>query len=106
MANPLEKQFLIIRNTLTGIDNEKYMNFIETKLVPVNKKGQAESKNYLHWMRMWSGKLYIIGSTENTTWTVEKLYNKINKVIPSATIFIIFQFFKLFNLFKLYIFSQ
>lgn len=79
MANPLEKQFLIIHNNPIADVSKKFNHFIEEELVPKDNKDRSK---FMYWMRLWGGELYLIGTFENTSWTPDKIVSKIKKGVP------------------------
>ena len=86
MTNPLEKHFLIVHNNLNAEVSTKFMHFIEHELVPDDNK---DRKKYMHWMRLWGGTFYLIGTCENTIWTPEKIVSRIRKGVPEAHSFFV-----------------
>ena len=81
MANTLEKHFLVINNIQNIEVLKQFVHFMEHELVSDDNK---DRNKHMHWMRIWGGRFYLIGTFENTIWTPNKIISRIRKGVPDA----------------------
>jgi hypothetical protein len=86
MANTTDKRFILFHNMDESLTIE-IRNFIENKMSTSYKE---DSTHFIHWMRLWGGHMYIIGTVQGTKWTSDKIVNIIKKnIIGTNSLFVI-----------------
>jgi hypothetical protein len=87
MANPKEKIFLIYHGMLGGLICDAFMKYVEHDL---GGDSRTEPHKYIHWMRVRGGRMYVLGTLEDTVWTPDKIVAKIKKnVADVGTLFVV-----------------
>ena len=86
MANPKEKIFLFYHGLNAGPTCDALMKYIETQM---GGDSTTEPTKYIHWMRIRGGRTYIMGTLEDTVWTVERITAKIRKNVPDVGSFFV-----------------
>ena len=86
MANLKEKVFLLYHGLAAGPICDAFMKYVENDL---GGNSKTEPYKYIHWMRLRGGRLYIMGTLENTVWTVERISKKIRKNVPDIGTFFV-----------------
>jgi hypothetical protein len=78
-SNPKEKIFLLCHYTPDVVDCKKLINYIENDL----SSDISDRTKFIHWRRDLGGSMYLMGTCENTVWTVDKIISKIKKNVGS-----------------------
>ena len=86
MANPKEKIFLLYHGLVAGPTCDAFMKYVENDL---GGNSRTEPTKYIHWMRIRGGRTYIIGTLEDTIWTVERITKKIRQNVPDIGSFFV-----------------
>ena len=86
MANPKEKIFLLYHGLVAGPTCDAFMKYVENDL---GGNSRTEPTKYIHWMRIRGGRTYIMGTLEDTVWTVERITKKIRKNVPDIGSFFV-----------------
>jgi hypothetical protein len=86
MANPKEKIFLLYHGLVAGPICDAFMKYVENDL---GGNSRTEPTKYIHWMRLRGGRLYIMGTLEDTVWTVERITKKIRQNVPDVGSFFV-----------------
>lgn len=76
MANPKEKIFLLYLGMAPSPEFENLRNYIEKEM---GESLSKEPTKYLYWLRAAGGRMYILGTLENTVWTADRIISKIQK---------------------------
>jgi hypothetical protein len=85
MANPKEKIFLLYQGMEASPTCTSLMKYIEEDM---GKRYKDNPKRYLHWYRLRGGRVYIMGTIEDTLWTAAGIISNIQKNVPdSHTVF-------------------